>query len=558
VRCGYAIETMPGSSDRRGSTVVLRNAFKWGWAGLAFLVLVAAASVAAWAQVPDVLAPDLDVRALPSLVVRWRCHCSPTSATVGPVPGGAAVFVMSPWRFFALDAATHDLLWDHKLDDATRPIGRPLLLEDRVALVYQDRVFLVEPASGVVVAEVELDGRVEHAAGPPLPLALVRSGEGSWRSRQEVVRIDGTTGQVVARRPLGVIDLAVEDGRLLVVPLAPAGEAAQAPSAAVFHHLVELSPEDLSTVASWPGVDAHFLHSSRVDGGRGAGRCRLRTGGGGGRRPARQPPGDAGRRAEGMDPPSAEIRDRPGARCDRRAGPGARHRPVSPRSRHRGAGSGAGCAEPGRNGRSRGRALGRPVLCAERGGGRGGGWDPRRSGRRSGPKQPGPEGRETRWWSSVEVGSGTRCLRAAGSSGPSRTPQRAWRRSSRMSNGRCREGSIPPEESPRRAFDSFEEERSMSWCAIDSNPDAFFVLAQDRTRQGFYVSTGPMIKVGREVDDALLGELPLLALDRSSDGVEARAESKDRRRGRHSTGRPRHRGRTRSAVGLVCWKEPAL
>jgi len=236
---------------------------QWSWGGLAFLVLVAAAGVTAWAQVPDVLSPDLDVRALPSLVVRWRCHCSPTSATVGPVPGGAAVFVMSPWRFFALDAATHDLLWDHKLDDATAPVGRPLLLEDRVALVYQDRVFLVEPASGVIVSEVEMQGRVEHAVGSPLTLALIRSGEGSWRSRQEVVRIDATTGQVVARRSLGVIDLAAEDGRLLVVPLAPTGEAAQAPSAAVFHHLVELSPEDLSTIASWPGVDAHFLHSSR-------------------------------------------------------------------------------------------------------------------------------------------------------------------------------------------------------------------------------------------------------------------------------------------------------
>ena len=54
-----------------------------------------------------------------------------------------------------------------------------------------------------------------------------------------------------------------------------------------------------------------------------------------------------------------------------------------------------------------------------------------------------------------------------------------------MSNGRCREGSMPPEEAPGSALDSREEEHSMSWCEIFSVPDAFFVLTQHRTRQGF-------------------------------------------------------------------------
>lgn len=231
----------------------------------ALLLFAGAGGAAAGSSPPDLLDPDLDVRALPSLVVRWTCRCNPAAVTVGPAPGGGAVYVQSYRRFFALDVETHDVLWDHKLEEAHRPVGAPLLLEDRVGVVYGDRLFLVEPTSGVLVAEVELDGTVDDAVGPPLTLAVLRRSDPPGPPDGEILRIDEASGSVVARRGLRVLDLAAREGRLLALRLLPSARASDGGSAPEPERLIELSPDDLSTVRTWRGADDHFLPAPRGD-----------------------------------------------------------------------------------------------------------------------------------------------------------------------------------------------------------------------------------------------------------------------------------------------------
>lgn len=239
------------------------------WSGPALLIALATlASGASGAQAPpDLLDPDLDVRSLPSLVVRWTCNCNPAGATVGPAPGGGAVYVQGYRRFFALDAETHDVLWDHKIESSGRALAPPLLLDDRLAVVYADRLFLVEPVSGVIVAEVELEGRIDRAVGPPLTVAYRPRSEDTRPLEREIVRIDEASGRVLVRRRLEILDLEAEDGRVLAVravspPPAPAADPPSEPD-----RLLELSPDDLATLRSWPGAGAHFLDPSRGEGG---------------------------------------------------------------------------------------------------------------------------------------------------------------------------------------------------------------------------------------------------------------------------------------------------
>ena len=64
----------------------------------------------------------------------------------------------------------------------------------------------------------------------------------------------------------------------------------------------------------------------------------------------------------------------------------------------------------------------------------------------------------------------------------------------------------------------------MQCCEIYLTGEALFVLTQHETRDGICVTTGPMAKLSRDSDDALLGQVILLALERSRRGIEPPSE----------------------------------
>ena len=231
-------------------------------------LLAAVLLAPAAASAPDRAAErpeETDLRSLPSLVARWECHCRAQGMTLA----GDAVVVQEYRRLFALGAETHELLWDRKLEEASGFPRGPLALPGRIAATWGDRLLLVDAATGVEIADLTFDGRVEHLAGPPLAVVVRRpaEGEGSGSFVDEMVRIDAESGVVIARREVPAHDLvgvpaaAGSPSRLLVIGYGPR----EAPPEEREGRLLELSAEDLSTLRSWPGATGHFIPYDRAD-----------------------------------------------------------------------------------------------------------------------------------------------------------------------------------------------------------------------------------------------------------------------------------------------------
>lgn len=173
------------------------------------------------------------VRQLPALAEVWRCDCRPRASAVAD----GLVHVLGWRRSFALDAEDKTVLWDRKQESSVGPpVAGPLVLDDRVAVVWGDELVLYHRGIGVEIARVPLGGRrVEALVGPPLAALTTGPAAGEW----QLVRVDPAGGTVIARAPLGGHPrIAVQDGRLWVAR-------AEEETGAV---LLELDPETLAPV----------------------------------------------------------------------------------------------------------------------------------------------------------------------------------------------------------------------------------------------------------------------------------------------------------------------
>lgn len=148
-------------------------------------------------QRPAETALRRSTRQLPRLEERWRCECHPKNAVVDD----GVVYVLGYHRLFAVRATDGALVWDGGPETATAPHGaEPVLTEDRVAAVFGSEVVLRDRATGLEIARVDLEQRVEELTGPPLVASLWRPGDNQTR---ELVRIDAASGQILSRRDLG-------------------------------------------------------------------------------------------------------------------------------------------------------------------------------------------------------------------------------------------------------------------------------------------------------------------------------------------------------------------
>lgn len=209
--------------------------------------------------------PDLDPRSLPSLVVHWECHCNAAGIAVAD----GTVFVQEYRRIFALSAETHELLWDRKLEGSQGVPRGPLALPGRIAAAWGQRLLLLDAATGVEIADLPFDGRLERLVGPPLAVVMIhRSEDDPRRFVDTLFRIDPESGVVLAQREVNVSDLVAVLGgpggepRLLAVSFGPP----EANPSDREGSLLALSARDLTTIESWPGAVYHLVRNWRHPG----------------------------------------------------------------------------------------------------------------------------------------------------------------------------------------------------------------------------------------------------------------------------------------------------
>jgi hypothetical protein len=188
---------------------------RWAWLGASlsapFLLSVLTANVEA-----DDAAPWSTPRELPSLIVRWERPGEPCALAIRD----GIVYVLEPGRVVAVDQATGRPRWEHAIETGICPFHwqNPLLTLDGVVVVAaEDRLYVVDRASGTRLHTLPLGGRFSQMWGPSV---LVEAGE---RRERDLLAIDPIAGRVTGRQRFesGIYDLQTVGEHVLVTSPSP-------------------------------------------------------------------------------------------------------------------------------------------------------------------------------------------------------------------------------------------------------------------------------------------------------------------------------------------------
>jgi len=170
---------------------------------LVSLTIMSALASLARAATPDT-APN--PRDLPSVVEKWKWTGEADFLAIG----SSRVYVGSGRTLFALDAKTGSELWKRDVIADDSLYGATLVeTSGPLALASRETLVLIDPATGAVVANIDLGDYIAALTGPELVAGLSPE-DGPAR----LVGIDPATGAIRARRILtgDVRGLAQEDG----------------------------------------------------------------------------------------------------------------------------------------------------------------------------------------------------------------------------------------------------------------------------------------------------------------------------------------------------------
>ena len=138
---------------------------------------------------PSPIEEQIDVRALPSLLVEWRWP--------GPVDvwrlEGDVIYAVGEDRLAAIDVATGEALWDHDLE-VDCACSKLEVLPTRIVAGINGRAVLVDRASGALAADVPLGEAITSLVPDPLVIGY-RDPLGT----HGLVRLDESSGVELAR-----------------------------------------------------------------------------------------------------------------------------------------------------------------------------------------------------------------------------------------------------------------------------------------------------------------------------------------------------------------------
>lgn len=194
--------------------------------------------------------PPAAARDLPSPVVRWRWNGGADEVVLD----GGTAYVRHDGSLAALRASDGTVLWEQDLGEAECAGAGPRVLGRQLAVGLEEKLVILDAATGVVERTVAVDGNVGKILGPPLlVLTLGDSSTG-------LLRVDPALGLVLARRNVGsmVYDADLDEG---VVTLNVDGDEASNDDR---HLILGLGADDL--VERWRLVERAFPRLERIGG----------------------------------------------------------------------------------------------------------------------------------------------------------------------------------------------------------------------------------------------------------------------------------------------------
>lgn len=187
---------------------------------------VASTLVLAWvALLPPAAAPPSwsRPREMPSLLVRWQRGGEPCALAARD----GVVYVLEPGRVAAVDGDGRTR-WEHRTGTQDCPFhwqGPLLLLDELVVVAVEDRLIVIDRATGARRHALPLGGDFATMWGPPV---LAEAGDGE---RRELISVDPAAGRITARQRFrsGVYDVQVAGTVALVHSQAPSVTALRLP-----------------------------------------------------------------------------------------------------------------------------------------------------------------------------------------------------------------------------------------------------------------------------------------------------------------------------------------